>query len=32
MTDVLYVIADDRGIRRVSIGSLFEEARFERSG
>ena len=31
MSDVLYVLADDRSIRRVVVGSLFEEPRFERS-
>jgi ATP-dependent Clp protease ATP-binding subunit ClpX len=28
MTDVLYVLADDSGIRRVSIASLFDEPRY----
>jgi ATP-dependent Clp protease ATP-binding subunit ClpX len=28
MTDVLYVLADDPGIRRVSIASLFDEPRY----
>ena len=30
MTDVLYALADDKAIRRVAIGSLFEEPRFSR--
>jgi hypothetical protein len=31
MTEVLYEIADDPGIRRVSIASLFDEPRYSRS-
>ncbi len=30
MIDVLYVLADDRGIRRVSIASLFDQPRYSR--
>jgi hypothetical protein len=30
MTDVLYVLADDSGIRRVTIASLFDEPRYSR--
>ena len=30
MTDVLYTIADDKGIRRVTIPSLFDVPRYER--
>jgi ATP-dependent Clp protease ATP-binding subunit ClpX len=30
MTDVLYTIADDKRIRRVAIGSLFDLPRYER--